>query len=131
LIAPRSNDVLAWAPPPLPPPLSPVVITPHVFPTPTALYTSSFNGNAPTCINVPPTDTSPRARSKRRNYRQYTNEQLNSALDDIKNGVTKSTAARTYGIPETTLRREEIRRKSLSESGANARARAQHALTKS
>ena len=49
-------------------------------------------------------------RRTRRQYRQYTDEQLNSALRDIKAGMNRSKAARMYGVPETSLRREEVRR---------------------
>ena len=49
-------------------------------------------------------------RQTRRQYRQYTDEQLDNALRDVKAGMNRSKAARLYGVPETSLRREEVRR---------------------
>ena len=59
-------------------------------------------------------DPSPSPHSKRRNtprrYRQYTDQQLEEALQAVREGLNRSKAARMYGVPETTLRREEVRR---------------------
>ena len=108
--------------PMLTPPLHPDTIRP-VTSLPSSVESAETLALEPSYLVIQPTspDPSPTAGNKKRNtprrYRQYTDQQLEEALQAVATGLNRSKAARMYGVPETTLRREEVRRQARKKAG--------------